>query len=992
MELQKNHYTEEKFAVVIRKHRFLGFLPVPCILTRIEDKEFFAIKEQLRGQDVKKNKYPFSGSEKNIIEKSDQLSDNAIIKLFSKGKNINSFYQSLTEEFFKRHLQPYIERRIISVTDIIKENDIEVYLKEKDYQYLYENDRIEVLKAPAETVFNFIKEQKLTKYFLSVLHEGEEINLTHKKGIILSNSPCLLILQGKLFTFNDIDGKKLTPFFVKEHIEIPLSAEKKYFNTFILNAVKNFRVNATGFRIEDINPEKRPVLSFETDWKSEPVLYLHFKYGNKEIQVNNKNSVFVECESKQNNNGTSEFKFNRVTRDKKWEQSIDTYLASVGLNKDGEGAYKPALEKKTAKDEKHHMAARWLNKHAEMLTEKGFTIIQNFYQKKYFTQRISLNFSVKNRTDWFDIYAVVNFGNYEIPFIKLKNHIIGEKREYELPNGEIAILPEEWFSRYKELFLFSKDKDGHLQLKQHYYPLMESMDGIPKKLIQRFKNLEGETFQVDIPRELKATLRSYQKTGFSWLYRLQQNNFGGCLADDMGLGKTLQTLTLILKTTNVKKSGKTISKSESKTKQLSIFDDISENEEKKKENYTSLIVMPTSLIHNWESEIEKFAPTLRVFKYVGNREKEFSEFHKADIVLTSYGIVRNDIEFLQQYEFLFLILDESHYVKNPLSKTYNAVNMLRAQYRFVLTGTPIENSLLDLWSQMNFINEGLLGSLRFFKEEFIIPIEKENDTVQQERLRALINPFLLRRKKDEVARDLPPMTEQYRYCEMTEAQSKFYDTEKSRIRNEIMDIIGEKTIRKSSLLIIQGLTKLRQIANHPSLVDNSYSYESGKFYEITDTLNNIIAENHKVLVFSSFVKHLELVEDYINEKKWQYSKLIGSTTNRNEQVKRFEKEDANRIFLISLKAGGVGLNLTAADYVLIIDPWWNPAAELQAINRAHRIGQDKNVFVYRFISENTVEQKIKKLQERKSELADVFVNSNNPLQNIDIKHVMELFS
>ncbi len=992
MELQKNHYTEEKFAVVIRKHRFLGFLPVPCILTRNEDREFFAIKEQLRGQDVKKNKYPFSGSEKNIIEKSDQLSDNAIIKLFSKGKNINLFYQSLTEEFFKRHLQPYIERRIISVTDIIKENDIEVYLKEKDYQYLYENDRIEVLKAPAETVFNFIKEQNLTKYFLSVLHEGEEINLTHKKGIILSNSPCLLILQGKLFTFNDIDGKKLTPFFVKEHIEIPLSAEKKYFNTFILNAVKNFRVKASGFTISDIYPEKSPVLSFETDWKSEPVLYLLFRYGEKEIHVNNKNSVFVNCESKQNNNGTTEYEFTRLTRDKKWEQSLDSILTSVGLIKDGEGAYKPPLDKKLEKEEKHFLAAQWLNKHSEILSEKGFSVIQNFYQKKYFTQRISLNFSVKNRTDWFDIYAVVHFGNYEIPFIKLKNHIIGEKREYELPNGEIAILPEEWFSRYKELFLFSNDKEGHLQIKQHYYPLMQKIDGIPKELIQRFENLNDGTLDVDIPGELNATLRSYQKAGFSWLYKLQQNNFGGCLADDMGLGKTLQTLTLILKTTNEMKSGKTVSKSSAKTKQLSLFDDNSAIEEKKKENNTSLIVMPTSLIHNWQNEIEKFVPSLKIYKYVGNREKEFTGFDEADIVLTSYGIVRNDIEFLQQYEFLFLILDESHYVKNPLSKTYNAVNMLRAQYRFVLTGTPIENSLLDLWSQMNFVNEGLLGSLRFFKEEFLIPIEKQNDTVQQERLRALINPFLLRRKKSEVAKDLPPMTEQYRYCEMTEAQSKFYDTEKSKIRNEIMDIIGENTIQKSSILIIQGLTKLRQIANHPTLIDSDYSYESGKFYEITDTLENIIAENHKVLVFSSFVKHLELVEDYINEKKWQYSKLIGSTTNRDEQVKKFTKEDDNRIFLISLKAGGVGLNLTAADYVLIIDPWWNPAAELQAINRAHRIGQDKNVFVYRFITENTVEQKIKKLQERKSELADVFVNSNNPLQNIDIKHVMELFS
>jgi SNF2 family DNA or RNA helicase len=338
-----------------------------------------------------------------------------------------------------------------------------------------------------------------------------------------------------------------------------------------------------------------------------------------------------------------------------------------------------------------------------------------------------------------------------------------------------------------------------------------------------------------------------------------------------------------------------------------------------------------------------------------------------------------------------VILDESQFIKNPTSKTYKAVMKLRAQHRLVLTGTPIENSLSDLWSQMNFLNRGILGNLAFFRNSFITPIEKYKNREQQEKLQLLIRPFILRRKKEEVAKDLPPLVEQVRVCEMSKEQSKKYEHEKSVIRNTILENIEKEGMEKTGFVILQGLTRLRQLANHPSLMEKENEDSSGKFEEIFRMLENLVAENHKVLIFSSFVKHLELIRKKIEEENWKYSLLTGQTTKREEVIRSFQNDPENRIFLISLKAGGIGLNLTEADYVFIIDPWWNQAAENQAINRVHRIGQDKHVIVYRFITENSIEEKIRQMQEHKSLLADKFINSNNPFRKVTKEEIVALF-
>ncbi|MEI7502893.1 MAG: DEAD/DEAH box helicase, partial [Paludibacter sp.] len=426
--------------------------------------------------------------------------------------------------------------------------------------------------------------------------------------------------------------------------------------------------------------------------------------------------------------------------------------------------------------------------------------------------------------------------------------------------------------------------------------------------------------------------------------------------------------------------------------QLSIFDT---EIEPKLTSLPSLIVMPTSLIHNWKNELRKFAPGLKIYIYSGVKRLKSNDIYKIfgfyDVVLTTYGTVRNDIDILQYCKFQHLILDESQYVKNPDSMAYKAVKQINALHKIALTGTPVENSLTDLWAQLNIVNEGLLGSQNSFKNAYINPILKNNKAKEDALLR-IIQPFILRRTKDEVAPELPPLSQETVYCDMSEEQQTAYNTEKNKLRSSLL--INDVTFdhQKLAFLTLQGLSRLRLLANHPVLIDNEYAGDSGKFEQIIMRFETLKSENHKVLIFSSFVKHLRLLADYFEKEDWKYAWLSGSTpaSSRESEIERFKNEPDVNCFFISLKAGGVGLNLTAADYVFIIDPWWNPASEMQALSRSHRIGQDKNVMVYRFISSETIEEKIRNLQESKSKLAETFITSSNPLKDFGREEMVKL--
>ncbi len=975
--------TEKEFVVVITQHRFLGNIFLPYLIKK-EDKFYTTIK-LIKPNDLNASDYNFQPFEKEVVLLIDKYSDERLMKRFSRALNVTEFYSGMEQSRFQKHILPHLEQIMWEVARILMLSPVRLLNKEVKYANLYDEDEITVLPFFAKPVFYFTRTSVETRYHLKIFLNQKEVSLLNRNFTFVTNFPCILIYQKQLIVFEKLDSKKLLPFLTKEFVSIPASIEDKYYSGFVRKTIRDFDVVAEGFQLLEEVVDKKAVLAIEYNLKYEPCFILRFKYGDEQFLPDAKRDVAVHF-----NRTGDELLFKKIKRDKEWEFFIKTRLLSMGLT-EGDGFLLPETVNFTDQEIPYVLIDWYISKQTE-LKKLNVILEQDKLEKKYFTGQQNLEIKASRSGDWFDVYAKVTFGPFSFPFIKLKNNILNGIRELELPNGEVAIIPEEWFARYNSLMPFAKSKAEKMQFEKHHYPLLSKvLRPGENSLLNEIQKLSGFRSKTSIPEDLKAELRNYQKTGFQWLYGLHKNGFGGCLADDMGLGKTLQTLALLLKL----KRQETIAtgyRNHQKDGQLDLFAAPDTDEHIQP---ASLIILPTSLVHNWEAEIQKFTPALKIYKHIGPQRKTGSDMEKAaffyDIILTTYGTVRNDEENLIRLKFFYLILDESQYVKNPASKTYRSVMKLQCKHRLALTGTPIENSLSDLWAQMNFLNKGLLGNHLFFKRYFLTPIEKHNNRDQQEKLQLLIRPFVLRRTKDEVARDLPPVMEQIIMCDMFEKQYRIYETEKSIIRNSIIAGIEQEGVKKSSIIILKGLTRLRQLANHPKMLDNMEETESGKFEEIFRMLENVVAEKHKVLVFSSFVKHLELIRNRIEKESWKYSMLTGHTTNRGDIIRQFQEDSENRIFLISLRAGGVGLNLTSADYVFIVDPWWNPASENQAISRSHRIGQNKPVFVYRFITQQSIEEKIQQLQNHKSSLADKFINSNNPLQEITKEEVLSLF-
>ncbi|MCL4825069.1 MAG: DEAD/DEAH box helicase, partial [Anaerolineales bacterium] len=408
----------------------------------------------------------------------------------------------------------------------------------------------------------------------------------------------------------------------------------------------------------------------------------------------------------------------------------------------------------------------------------------------------------------------------------------------------------------------------------------------------------------------------------------------------------------------------------------------------------SLLIVPKSLIANWQRESEKFTPSLRFLEYMGNfRQKDTSIFNDYDVVLTTYGTMLRDVELLCEYKFHYVILDESQAIKNPLAKSAKAARLLHADHRLVMTGTPVENNTFELWSQFAFLNPGLLGNMDYFKSAFANPIEAKGDEEAAKTLRKLVYPFILRRTKEQVAPELPPRTERIVYTDMDAAQKKLYAQTREKYRAELLGLIESAGMNDVRFKILEGLLRLRQIAIHPALVDKKYKGNAPKFEVLLETLETLQAEGHKALVFSQFVVTLKLLKRELDERKIKYVYLDGQTPNRQSRVDQFQNDPSFPFFLISLKAGGVGLNLTAADYVIHLDPWWNPAVEMQASDRAHRIGQDKPVFVYKIIARDTVEEKILQLQEKKRALVKSLITTEASFfKSLTRDDVKDLFS
>jgi SNF2 family DNA or RNA helicase len=976
-----------KFAIALTRHRVMGYIFQPVILYRVQGKEFFTVSDRISKANLAQYESMLGKDPGEIISVVDEYSDSQLLKAFSKKKaSVQDFFSTLSPEYFSCHVRPYLEKRILRCIEILSGSDIPVYQK-KQLNNIYESDRIFITEEKATAVFNFQKTPEGLKYFLTIRYGSDEIKLTGKDVYVLTNAPCTIVLEKKIFSFDDIDGKKLTPFFKKSFIAIKKDAERKYFETFVSNVIRHYAVHAQGFEIRDTILHPKPVLSLERNLEGKPILILRFEYDENTVYCANQNTdqkvTYTETDG--------EVVFHRLTRDYTLENHYISSLLKTGLTNRQSSVFIPL--------ELHHKdepallydLINWLNFNAEELQQLGFEIRQESSPSRYYLKSVQVKIDFNpQQADWFDLKAVVTLDKYEIPFARFRQHILDGRREYMLPDGRIIILPGEWFARFKDMLSFAATENDLLRLGRQHFPLLENSlkDGTQIYAGKLKKMFDSEYKEYVLPSGIQATLRDYQKKGYRWMLHLYFHAFGGCLSDDMGLGKTLQTITLIRQVIyqeQEKSYGPVTSRF---AQQLTIFDAMPSRPGKTR---PSLVIVPTSLVHNWMNEISRFAPGIRTGYYGGPNRQNFRRyFESCDLIVSSYGIVRNDCNELADFSFLYVILDESQVIKNPHSKTYKAVIRLQADHRLVLTGTPIENSLIDLWAQMNFLNPGLLGTFDFFRNEFVIPIEKEDDPHQRQTLQTIIQPFILRRTKEEVAPELPEIMEQIVRCDMSENQSAFYESEKSKVRNLILDNIHTIGFEKSAVVILQSLTRLRQIASHPLLVDENYSADSGKYETILDNIDNVLAEGHKALVFSSFVKHLRLFTDHCDIRGIPYKLLTGETRNRQEIVDAFQGDDTTRLFFISIKAGGFGLNLTAADYVFLLDPWWNPAVEEQAVSRAHRIGQKKNVFIYRFISKDTIEEKILKLQEKKSQLAEVFSGSNSTLKDITPEQILEL--
>jgi len=580
----------------------------------------------------------------------------------------------------------------------------------------------------------------------------------------------------------------------------------------------------------------------------------------------------------------------------------------------------------------------------------------------YNTTTPTLHVNFKNKIDFLDTDSVtVNIGDDTFNVFDLIN--LYKKHSYiPLSNGENSIIDKAYIQKLQRIF----KKEGK-KVKVSFFDLPEIEELIQKKEQQVFKDskafYEGfnalKSSKKRMPKLKNVKMREYQKEGVKWLKYLYDNNFGGCLADDMGLGKTLQSIALLSYIYPAAKK-------------------------------PSLIVMPRSLLNNWKNELEKFNPNLSFYTYY-EQTRDIKEFSKHHIILTTYALVRNDIEKLKDIEFDTIILDESQNIKNIESKISRAVMLLNAKHKFALSGTPIENSLFELYSLFRFINSGFFRSLNDFKRDFVIPIQAEANEEIAKILKVKITPFILRRLKQDVLTDLPAKQEQIVYIDMDEKHKKFYNEKKEYYKALIQQQISLNGIENSKFMILQAFNDLRQIASAPELKSEN-TVVSSKIDALFDMLGDIVSNNHKVLIFANYLGSLDLISQKANNLGYEHLLMTGSTKNRQELVDRFQNDKTIKLFLMTLKVGGVGLNLTQADYVFIFDPWWNISAENQAIDRAHRIGQKNTVFAYKMITKDTIEEKILELQKQKKELTDMVISGEDgglkQLSSSDLEYIL----
>ncbi len=795
-----------------------------------------------------------------------------------------------------------------------------------------------------------------------------ESSLDKNMRILYTTPPLIIDSVHSLVYKTNLDAD-----FLKEIENCPPITENeilKVYETFQRSAPEIKLATPKGIQTKKVHakPVPRLKLFYEGDEsKKYHGIKVSFEYGDYEIRYypQNPTASFFQENIK-----------TEIFRDASFEQNVKERLEQLGFeSKKEENDLYFFSQNDTNRQVQLKTWSSFLEFHMPKLVSEGWHVEVDESFEMRFESNSNIVVQSEETNGWFSLAFNIEFNGVSQSLVPLVSNIIREFDDYEnLPeyinievakNSFVSLEKKQIQPILKTIFelLDKKDKENTLKISSFDAHLLDAMDeniiwrGSREilELSKKLKNFEGIQ-RVEPPKSLSTTLREYQQDGLNWLNFLYEFGFSGILADDMGLGKTIQTLSHL---SRLKEDGKL-------TK-------------------PSLIVMPTSLIANWKNEVKKFTPNLRVLSLQGSdRHTRFEHINDYDLVLSTYPLITRDKELFDKESFCYIILDEAQKIKNPNTKMTMAIKTFRCEHKLALSGTPIENHLGELWSIFSFLMPGFLDNLSFFKNYYQTPIEIEHDFQKQELLSKRIKPFMIRRTKEKVAHELPAKSEIIKYTQFEAKQEKLYEAIRVTMEKKVREAVSQKGIGSSHITILDALLKLRQVCCDPSLLKIEEAQkvkESAKLELFLDLIEELLQEGRKILVFSQFTSMLGIIEQKIIEKEVSYTKLTGSTKNREEAIERFTSGKAD-IFLISLKAGGVGLNLVEADTVIHYDPWWNPAVENQATDRAYRIGQTKAVFVYKLIVENSIEQKILELQKKKQSLQDGIYDNNKQQEDM----------
>ena len=776
-------------------------------------------------------------------------------------------------------------------------------------------------------------------------------------------SPLISVFNDVLYTWDSLeDFQSIAEFIPLKNQKISNTAWPPYLDKVILPFARSYKVDFDRSMLSELyegNPQCHVLLQEKNDYLIFSPVFLYHGY---ELKYADKETIFLPEGSR----------IRMIKRDIVKEHEFMRNITSLHSNFiRTDNSFNLVLKGADVLKNNWFFLFMDAMKEAEVPVV-GFDVLRNF---RFNTAKPQTKIYISSEVDWFDAKVNVVFGDQQVTIEEIKRALTNKQQFVQLNDGTLGILPEEWLKKYSLLFRVGEGKNDKLRLSKFHLSVIDELyNGIDEtevmiRLEEKYERLRtfNRINEVDPPKALSSILRPYQVAGYHWLNYLNEVGWGGILADDMGLGKTIQALSF-----------------------LQLF-------KEKNGSMNAMVVCPTTLMFNWENEIKKFTPNLTYrIHHGGERERDKKIFEDHDVINTTYGTLRSDIKFMLETEFDYVVLDESQAIKNPQSKVTKAACLLNAKNRLCMSGTPLQNNTFDVYAQMNFLNPGMLGSVEFFRNEFATPIDKFGEKEQKDHLRKLLFPFILRRTKEQVAKDLPEKTETILFCEMEAEQRSIYDAYRNDYRDKILGVIDQQGVAKSQLTILQGLMKLRQICDSPAIMNEPEKFPNAsvKLEEIGREITENIG-NHKALIFSQFLGMLALIKEKLTVLGVKFEYFDGSTSaqDREKAIQSFQKNDEVRVFLISLKAGGVGLNLTAADYVYIVDPWWNPAVEQQAIDRTHRIGQTKNIFAYRMICKDTIEDKILLLQEKKRSLAkDLVSDDDGFVKTLTKEDVEYLFS